>query len=227
MSGQEHGTGTQSFRIERKLKADLMGEVTLGILLRDGETRRVVRRDVSAAPLPVRPLAWLLLRREARALRAAEGVARIPRLLETGRRHLLRTYLPGRPLHEAGHPSPEFFEGARDILEALHARGVTHNDLHKEPNILQDEDGRPALVDFQLASVCRRRGAWFRMCVREDLRHLLKHKRKYCPEALTAEERGLLARTSWVARWWRRLAKGPYNLVTRRILRWRDNEGRG
>src|SRR5690606_32414288 len=104
---------------------------------------------------------------------------------------------------------------------------VTHNDTHKEPNWLVTESGEPALVDFQLASRFRRRTRWFRLLALEDLRHLLKHKRTCYPASLTAQERSLLARRSWPARWWRRLAKPPYLWLTRHLLGWRDREGRG
>ena len=88
-------------------------------------------------------------------------------------------------------------------------------------------DGRPALVDYQLASVHRERGAWYRLCRVEDVRHLLKHKRTHCPGALTRRERALLGRKSWFARAWGAVVKPVYLLVTRRLLRWRDREGRG
>jgi hypothetical protein len=88
-------------------------------------------------------------------------------------------------------------------------------------------DGRPALVDFQLASRHRGRGGWFRLCRLEDVRHLLKHKRTHLPGALTARERALLGRKSWFARGWEVLVKPVYLFVTRRLLRWRDREGEG
>jgi hypothetical protein len=88
-------------------------------------------------------------------------------------------------------------------------------------------EGRPALVDFQIAGRHAARTRWFRLCALEDLRHLLKHKRRFCPEALTAREHALLARRSWIARGWLATVKPVYMVVTRRVLRWRDDEGRG
>ena len=41
-----------------------------------------------------------------------------------------------------------------------------------------------------------------RLLAREDLRHLLKHKRTYCPQALTPTERRVLQRRSWVRQAW-------------------------
>jgi hypothetical protein len=61
----------------------------------------------------------------------------------------------------------------------------------------------------------------------DDLRHLLKHKRSYCPEALTARQRAILARRSPLAALWARTGKPAYRFVTRRLLGWSDREGAG
>jgi hypothetical protein len=88
-------------------------------------------------------------------------------------------------------------------------------------------EGRPALVDFQLAMTLTRRGALARSLGHDDLRHLLKHKRSYLPERLTAREKRILARQSLVSRIWMATGKKVYLFVTRKILRWRDREGAG
>jgi hypothetical protein len=59
----------------------------------------------------------------------------------------------------------------------------------------------------------------FRWLAREDLRHLLKHKRHYHPATLSTRELAMLARPSLAARLWRRLVKPPYRFVTQHILR--------
>ena len=208
------------------LKRDLMGTVESGVLARDGlGSVKAVRRSFGSAAVWVRPIAWALARRERRALEALEGERGVPRLLGSARGELFRSFLEGRSMAEAGPVDRGFYREARRLLRAIHRRGVTHNDTHKEANWLVMPDGRPAIVDFQLASCHRRRGGWFRLCKAEDVRHLLKHKRTYCPDALTARERALLSRKSWPARWWERLVKPTYLLVTRRLLRWEDREG--
>ena len=109
----------------------------------------------------------------------------------------------------------------------MHRLGVARNDLAKEPNWLVRDDGQPALIDFQLGWYSPRRSSLFRLLAREDLRHLLKHKRHYLPHTLTPVERRVLARRSWIARAWSASGKRAYNFVTRRLLRYRDNEGLG
>ena len=71
------------------------------------------------------------------------------------------------------------------------------------------------------------RGRWMRLLAREDLRHLLKHKRTYCPQAITPIERRLLQRPSWVRQLWFASGKPAYRFLTRNVLKWEDNEGRG
>ena len=72
-----------------------------------------------------------------------------------------------------------------------------------------------------------RRGALARALGHDDLRHLLKHKRSYLPERLTAREKKILATPSLASRAWMASGKQVYLFVTRRILHWRDREGAG
>lgn len=216
------------------LKADLLGRVERGHSTAEAteaghpnEGGVEVRRLTGAAVWWLRPLARLLAAREARALRHLRGLDGVPALYAWDGRELRRSWLEGAPLQEARVTDPAFHAAARRLLRQLHLRSVTHNDLAKEPNLLVRANGRPALVDFQLARVHRRRGRWFRSCAREDLRHLLKHKRTYCPESLTPRESGILARRGLVSRVWRRTGKPVYLFVTRRLLGWADREGAG
>jgi hypothetical protein len=60
----------------------------------------------------------------------------------------------------------------------------------------------------------------------EDLRHLLKHKRRYAPDALTAAERRVLGRKTFITRVWMATGKKVYYAITRG-LNFTDREGRG
>lgn len=205
-------------------KADSFGRV---LRAQQGH-REVLRRDLTAAALWLRPIAGWLARREARALRAAAGLPGVPALLAQCGTHLDREFLEGAAMHLAPpRGDVAWFREARRRLQALHRRGIAHNDLAKEANWLMLADGRPGIIDFQLASVGAPRSRWMRLLAREDLRHLLKHKRTYCPEALTAVERRVLKRRSWVRELWFATGKPLYRFVTRRLLGWEDNEGRG
>ena len=120
-----------------------------------------------------------------------------------------------------------YFRSAKAALRALHRAGVCHNDLAKEQNWLRGSDGGAYLTDFQLATRFDGRGRLFRLGAYEDLRHLLKHKRRYVPEALTATEKRVLARKSWLARLWLVTGKRVYVWVTRGLLNFTDREGGG
>lgn len=207
----------------RELKSDLFGTVWRGA----ENGRDFVLRDTAGARWWTGWLARSLCRREARALARLDGLPGTPRLLASGRRALRREWIEGRPMQLARPRNAEYFRAARALLARLHRRGVAHNDLAKEPNWLVTPTGLPALVDFQLALVAPRRGRAFRTLAREDIRHLLKHKRSYCPERLTARERRILATPAPVSRIWMATVKPAYTFVTRRLFGWADREGAG
>jgi hypothetical protein len=205
------------------LKSDLFGTVSLV----QGPAGPEVWRETDGAPWGTRGLARWLARREAIALAAAAGVPDVPRLVSWDGRTLVRSWLEGRPMHHARPADPAYFSAALDLVRKLHAAGVVHNDLAKEPNWLVLADGRPGVIDFQLAWAPKRRNALFRMLGREDVRHMLKHKRWYCADALTSRQRAILQTPGWTSRLWRATGKRVYRFVTRRMLHWADREGAG
>ena len=207
------------------LKRDLFGEVRRVSVQLDGRIEECVQRDITLAARGLRWFARRLAAREARALHALRGMQGVPRLVGWDGRRLVRSWLPGVPMQAAGGVDRAYFREALRLLRRLHSAGLVHNDLAKEPNWLVTADGRPALVDFQLAMRPRYRGRLFRMLAHDDLRHLLKHKRTYCPQHVTARERAILARRSPLASAWAKTGKPVYRFVTRRLLGWADREG--
>jgi RIO-like serine/threonine protein kinase len=213
------------------LKRDQLGRVERI----EGARGPYVRRVACGGTLP--GSAWLarvFARREQRALLALAGLEGVPALIAEPRpeaQHVLRSWIEGRPLARAEELPEDFFEHLDRLVHALHARGVCHNDLHKEQNILVGSDGLPSLVDFQLASVHARRGALFASRAREDLRHVEKHRRRYTrlgrgPRGRMQSGAGAEYRRSWLARAWRRGVKPLYEFATRRLLRTKDGEER-
>lgn len=201
---------------EKLLKRDVLGVVRA----ETGDRGTLVIRDTRASRRAVRALSRLLARREARALKALDGVRGIPALTAFDGETLTRAYLPGRPMHRARFEPEHYFKSALRLLRIMHGRGVVHNDLAKEANWICMPGNEAGIVDFQLAVVRRRRNAVLRLLAHEDLRHLLKHKRHYCEERLTARELRILARPSMLTLLWRACVKPPYRFVTRRLLRW-------
>ena len=206
------------------LKADTFGRISL----MQGPDGPFVRRDLAHVPWAVRWLAWWLARREALALKAVAGMADIPQLRAWTGRRLDRSYMEGAAMYQRPpRGDVAYFRAAHRLLKQLHRRGVAHNDLAKEANWLVLSDGRPAIIDFQLATRGHPRSRWMRLLARQDLRHLLKHKRMYCRAALTPTELRVLKRTSWLRDLWFRTGKPVYRFITRKVLKWEDNEGQG
>jgi hypothetical protein len=204
------------------LKHDAFGTIRLV----HAATCPLVERDTRTARASVRWLARWLAAREAAALDALAGVARVPRLLAFDGAVVRREFVPGVAMHEAAHaPTRAYFVSALRVLRAMHRAGVSHNDLAKEANWLVMPDGTAGIVDFQLAMRSPTRTATFRRRAYADLRHLLKHKRTYQPQWLTARQRRVLATPTLGTRIWRMVIKPPYRIVTRGLLRWGDRAG--
>ena len=227
----------------RTLKSDALGRVER--IVHDGTV--YVRRVACGGRLP--GSAWLarrLLARERRALERLATLDGVPRLPAERVAHelpppagsrpgaaLVRSWIDGEPLSRAEALPVDFFDRLDELVQRVHAAGVCHNDLHKEQNVLVRADGSPALVDFQLASRhARAGGASFRSRVRDDLRHVQKHRRRYTragrgpgEELVAPEQQERLARgaghglrrtpLAWL---WRRLGKPAYVFVTRRVF---------
>ena len=216
------------WRSDLILKRDPMSTVERGkFITAQGEVEAVLRR-IDTVPW----WSWLVARhlfaRERRALAVAGELGIAPPLLFAGRRLLVRGWIDGVALHIA-RPDGDtaYFRSAKAVLRTLHRAGICHNDAAKEQNWLRGPDGRAYLTDFQLAMRFSGRSKLFRLAAYEDLRHLLKHKRRFAPEALTATERRVLAQKTWHTRVWMATGKRVYYLISRGLLNFTDREGGG
>lgn len=210
------------------LKRDVFSTVERGRFRTDtGEVDAVLRR-LDQVPWWSLVLARHLFARERRALHLAKGLNAGPELLWSGRRALVRGFVDGVALHLAKpHGNVAYFHSAKQVLRRLHRTGICHNDLAKEQNWLVGRDGCAYVTDFQLAACFARRSRLFRIAAYEDIRHLLKHKRSYAPQALTATERKILARKSFAASLWLATGKKVYRAITRGLFNFTDREGGG
>src|SRR6266852_6419351 len=210
------------------LKRDVFSTVERGRFRSpEGEVDAVLRR-LDRVPwwsyLPARHL----FARERRALARARGLQVGPELLWAGRQALVRGFIDGVALHLAKpFGDAAYFRSAKQALRKLHRAGICHNDLAKEQNWLRGSDGRAYLTDFQLAARFSRRSRLFRIAAYEDLRHLLKHKHRYAPDALTTTERRVLAKKSVVTRVWMATGKKLYYAIPHDVLHVGDREGGG
>jgi predicted Ser/Thr protein kinase len=228
MTDTELGTRWHSGTV---LKRDVFSTIERGRFhTEQGDVEAVLRR-LDEVPWWSRPLAYELFRRERKALARAKPLGVAPPLLFAGRRALVRGWIDAVPLHIAKpHGDAGYFRSAKAALRALHRAGIAHNDLAKEQNWLYAQNGsgggRAYVTDFQLAACFNRRSRLFRIACYEDLRHLLKHKRRYAPDALTSAERRVLAKKSVITRVWMATGKKVYYAITRG-LNFTDREGRG
>ncbi|WP_375280683.1 serine/threonine protein kinase [Pseudooctadecabacter sp.] len=207
-------------------KRDEFSETVSGHL-EDAPDTKLVLRKLDGVPWWAKPIAGFLARKEIKSLKLVTGIPGTPNLIRVDDSGILRSWSEGMPLNLAKPTQAAFYHDAKRILRDMRRRGVTHNDLAKPQNWLMGPDGQAEVIDFQLASVHRRRGKIFRIMGYEDLRHLVKQKRRYAPDLLTASERRMLARKSLPTRIWMATGKKAYNAVTRGLFNWSDGEGTG
>lgn len=114
---------------------------------------------------------WLI-RREAAAYRAAEGVPGLPECHgRSGPFALVTEWVPGRPLRElpAERVEPALFDRLAAIVDELHRREVALGDLHHR-DVLVGENGALWVVDLATALVLGERPSLPRRALFERLR---------------------------------------------------------
>ncbi|MEJ2383775.1 MAG: hypothetical protein P8Y54_05185 [Xanthomonadales bacterium] len=171
---------------------------------------------------PVRALRQRTLLREYEAYRRMEGVAGIPRChgLVAGR-YLVLEFIRGTPYREAQwRDRDRWFTEFLAVLQAIHARGVSHGDLKSKGNILVTEDEKPCVIDFGTAFVSKPgfhpvNNRLFEHGRRMDLNAWVKHKYHGRYADVSAEDRELLD-YSFIEYWVRKLRGRPMEHVTRR-----------
>ncbi len=169
--------------------------------------------------------------RETRFHATLADVPGVPAVLgRVGATGFVHAFVPGRPLSDRGPdgrplPVPDpFFDDLAALLAEVHRRRVAYVDANKPQNILVGDDGRPHLIDFQISYDLHELGdtALNRRVLarlqREDLYHLLKHKRRVRPDLLTPAEAAAGRRKSWAIRL-HRAAFAPYFRLRRGTMR--------
>jgi hypothetical protein len=202
-----------------------------------GPRAMIVAKFNREQPLFFVPMKWLgrwLAKREARALCLLNGIAGMPSdagAVWTVGKHLrsaiAHPYIDGHPLHIDEKPANNFFSRLREMLREMHERGVAYVDLNKRENIIVQNDGAPALVDFQLHFAP---SPWalrlppvqwlFHELQAGDLYHLHKHIAWHRPDLLPVSERDWSRLQPVTGRIWRALYVWPMQLFRRKLLVW-------
>jgi serine/threonine protein kinase len=162
------------------------------------------------------------LLREYEAYRRMEGVSGIPRChgLVAGR-YLVLEFIRGTPFRQAQWQDRDrWFAEFLAVLQAIHARGVSHGDLKSKTNILVTEDEKPCVIDFGTAFVSKSGfhpvNNWlFEHGRRMDLNAWVKHKYHGRYSDVSDEDRELLD-YSFIEYWVRKLRGRPMDHVTRK-----------
>ena len=171
-------------------------------------------------------MALFLARNEKKSLQklATSNNPGLPRILRCDKHCHIRSFIPGKSMHHCPEKlSNDYFNHAKTLLKILRKNGIANNDLAKEANWLITEDGLPAICDFQLACRFKKSSKLLRTLAREDLRHLLKHKRRYL--TVTAQEKTILNKKTGLSNLWRYTVKSLHRFITRKLLGWQDRTG--
>jgi hypothetical protein len=218
--------GGRTYLLRQTFKHNSVSAV--GLYEADGD--RVVLKCYRRAPAVVVPMRWagrLMATHEAAVLRRVQDVPGVPRLRgRYGSTGIVRDYVEGAPLTRDSQVDEEFCSRLMAILEELHRRGIAYVDLEKAENILIGEDGRPHLIDFQVAFNVPDRylGGTFPMrWVRRhlqgaDLYHARKHMRHLMRARLSRKKIQDLRGRPWIVMASNALT-APYRRLRRLLLR--------
>ncbi len=187
-----------------------------------------INRRAHFCLLPLGLIGQLMTRSEISKLRRCEGIPEVPQVLARLDAHMyVYEYIEGQSLNEKPPLPADFFDRLARALQQVHARNLVHFDLHKLGNILVDTEGRPHIIDFQIARhigdrllLSRWLSARLRHCLQSyDVYHIYKHKRRLQPQLLTEAEEKLSRNHTWPLELQRAIAK-PYKKIRRACLRY-------
>ena len=166
-----------------------------------GEVEAMLRR-IDDGALVVAPAGPPSVRARSPHLAASAGRHRAAAALRRPR-HLVRGFIKGVALHIAKpHGDTGYFRSAKPRCASCTAPASVITILPRSRTGCAAATGAPTSPISSLPRVFARRSKLFRIAAYEDLRHLLKHKRRYAPDALTPTEKRVLARKSLPTRIW-------------------------
>ena len=178
--------------------------------------------------IPLFWLGWLLCAREVSILKRLTGLTGVPCFLERyNRTGFIYEYIYGCTLDEQKNLPDDFFDKLFDLIKQIHKRNIVYFDLNKRGNIILGSDGQPYIIDFQTSRYIGPRfliGKAVTKHLRDklqktDIYHLFKHKRRFCPDSLTAAELALAhSESSRLIRIHRFIAN-PFRKLRRSLLR--------
>ena len=167
----------------------------------------VLVKDCASNLFIFRPLARWLLGRERKALQKVAGIEGVPKLLaQPDANAFVCSWLLGAPLAREGFQrNPQGVAGQlRNLVSAIHERGVFHLDLRQSQHLLLSESGQLSCVDFGAAWVPGILGKLFlsKVFASVDENAVVKWLARFSPELLTAAEAKRLIRGKFWRKMW-------------------------
>lgn len=179
------------------------------VIVLEKQGRQAVLKDYSSCNHLFRWLArCFLVPHEADILNRLRGVRGVPGFAGfRGAHGIMIEYVRGNPvnLYKGRNIPSDVIERLRELIDAMHNRGVAHIDLRQRKNILLTESYEPYLIDFTSAVFLGNQwlGRLFLSILKWiDRSGLVKMKSKYFPHLLTDDDRKFLARQRIVRRLW-------------------------
>lgn len=177
------------------------------------EGQRAVAKDYARTPPFFRRfVAPFLLNREERALRFLAGTQGIPQVYaRVDRQALILELIEGKPIDgfQNGELPAEVYARVQEVIDRIHARGVSHGDLKRRGNLMVTPRGEIFLIDFAASLIGKRAFRpilnWLqREVARVDDKCVPRLKSKAAPELMTARDKQLLETPTKLERWARR-----------------------
>lgn len=224
------------YRLEKLFKRDFYAATGLFRIVDEWHAdlpRQVLLKIYHTEPLGIIPLRWLgrfLCAREVYFFQATDGIPGLARFYARyGESGYIREFIPGCHLREfrrTNRVDELFYPRLNAMLAALHARGISHNDLSKAENILVRPDGSPTLIDFQIATTGQFQFPLLRYLGQQmlpymqsvDRYHIGKHHRKDRPQDFTEAELRQTRRKGLLLQLHGWLLRRPYRLVRHFVM---------
>jgi predicted Ser/Thr protein kinase len=179
------------------------------ILLFESPGRKAIIKDFNKKILPVRWYGRWQIRREASIYRKLSGIPGVPQYFgRIGKNAMAIEYVEGERIShwKRRELPPELFARLRNLIDAIHSRGIVHIDLRKRDNILIGPSGEVFIIDFNASfrfEPGSRRARWFLPTLRKiDHFGFLKWKAALAPAQLSEAERHAFRRMSFLRRFW-------------------------
>lgn len=186
---------------ERHYLQDIHGLFKAEVYVRQlGNGKQVVCKDYSRYqhhPLAAF-IARYLVQREHKVLLRLQDWPHAPKTLNSDNPLILQQeYIAGKTLDKYQTCAPEVINNIVQALSELHEKNIAHNDV-RASNVIIKTDGIPVLIDFtsagSLPSFMARLTRWL---MRQDLRHVVKFRRRF-NISLSPQEQQLLQKPRWL-----------------------------